>query len=412
MRQQDEGSPNGSGTASFYVRNTLDGMSTPTAADPADVAWDLEPLVDGEGDAGVDRLLDEADRRAAAFAEALRRARRRARRPRARRGDRTSSPTSRARRAAPAPTRRCASPPTPPTRPTARCCSASRSAATAIETRLLFFDLEWAALDDERAEELLAADGLDRSATTCARCAATARTCSPSPRRSSSPRSRVTGRDAWSAPVLRADSARSRSTSRRGRARPLERRARARAACPPTARCARERRRGGHRGAAAGPAHARVHLQHAAARQGHRRPPAQLPDLDLEPQPRQRGQRRVRRRRSSRRSRAATTSRSAGTGSRRGCSGIDRLADYDRMASVAGDDEAHRLGRGDARSSSTPSATSPPRSADTAREFFDERWIDAPVRPGKRGGAFCSYTVPSRAPVRDAQLHLARAATC
>ena len=35
--------------------------------------------------------------------------------------------------------------------------------ATAIETKLLFFDLEWAALDDDRADELLAADGLDTS---------------------------------------------------------------------------------------------------------------------------------------------------------------------------------------------------------------------------------------------------------
>ena len=33
--------------------------------------------------------------------------------------------------------------------------------ATEIETKLLFFELEWAALDDERADELLAADGLD-----------------------------------------------------------------------------------------------------------------------------------------------------------------------------------------------------------------------------------------------------------
>src|SRR3954451_13987309 len=32
---------------------------------------------------------------------------------------------------------------------------------TAIETRLLFFELEWAALDDEHADALLAADGLD-----------------------------------------------------------------------------------------------------------------------------------------------------------------------------------------------------------------------------------------------------------
>src|SRR3954466_2772621 len=32
---------------------------------------------------------------------------------------------------------------------------------TAIETKLLFFGLEWAALDDDKADELLAADGLD-----------------------------------------------------------------------------------------------------------------------------------------------------------------------------------------------------------------------------------------------------------
>ena len=33
--------------------------------------------------------------------------------------------------------------------------------ATEIETRLLFFELEWAAVDDARADELLAADGLE-----------------------------------------------------------------------------------------------------------------------------------------------------------------------------------------------------------------------------------------------------------
>ena len=32
---------------------------------------------------------------------------------------------------------------------------------------------------------------------------------------------------------------------------------------------------------------------------------------------------------------------------------------------------------------------------DLAQRFFDERWIDAPVRPDKRGGAFCAYTTPS-----------------
>ena len=33
-----------------------------------------------------------------------------------------------------------------------------------------------------------------------------------------------------------------------------------------------------------------------------------------------------------------------------------------------------------------------------AEEFFTGNYIDAPPAPGKRGGAFCSYTVPSRHP--------------
>jgi oligoendopeptidase F len=38
------------------------------------------------------------------------------------------------------------------------------------------------------------------------------------------------------------------------------------------------------------------------------------------------------------------------------------------------------------------------RSRDLAAEFFERSWIDAEVRPGKRGGAFCSYPVPSTHP--------------
>ena len=36
-----------------------------------------------------------------------------------------------------------------------------------------------------------------------------------------------------------------------------------------------------------------------------------------------------------------------------------------------------------------------PVAGKVTRRFFDERWIDAPPRPHKRGGAFCAYTVPS-----------------
>ncbi len=39
-----------------------------------------------------------------------------------------------------------------------------------------------------------------------------------------------------------------------------------------------------------------------------------------------------------------------------------------------------------------------PRMADIARRFFDERWIDAPARPGKAPGAFSHPTTPSAHP--------------
>jgi oligoendopeptidase F len=77
--------------------------------------------------------------------------------------------------------------------------------------------------------------------------------------------------------------------------------------------------------------------------------------------------------------------------------GLERLADYDRMAAVTG--EELEVPWADAKSMVLESfAGFAPTMADTARAFFDERRIDAPVRPGKRGGAFCSYTVPSAGP--------------
>ena len=77
--------------------------------------------------------------------------------------------------------------------------------------------------------------------------------------------------------------------------------------------------------------------------------------------------------------------------------GIDRLADYDRMASVVAEDEPMSWSSArdmvlDAYGSFSGDL------GDLARRFFDEEWIDAPVRPGKRGGAFCAYTVPSAHP--------------
>lgn len=40
-----------------------------------------------------------------------------------------------------------------------------------------------------------------------------------------------------------------------------------------------------------------------------------------------------------------------------------------------------------------------PKMSDLAREFFDKNWIDAEVRKGKQGGAFCSYNTPDTHPV-------------
>lgn len=77
--------------------------------------------------------------------------------------------------------------------------------------------------------------------------------------------------------------------------------------------------------------------------------------------------------------------------------GVERLADYDRAATVATADE--RFSWSDARGLVLDAYDSfSPELGAVARRFFDERWIDAPVRAGKRGGAFCSYTVPSAHP--------------
>ena len=77
--------------------------------------------------------------------------------------------------------------------------------------------------------------------------------------------------------------------------------------------------------------------------------------------------------------------------------GLDRLADYDRMASVADDETS--IGWDEARTVVLDAYRSfSPELADVATRFFDEQWIDAPTRPGKRPGAFCAYTVPSHHP--------------
>ncbi len=74
--------------------------------------------------------------------------------------------------------------------------------------------------------------------------------------------------------------------------------------------------------------------------------------------------------------------------------GVDRLYDYDRAAPVLAEDVI--LSYGEARDMVLETYDSfSPAAGEVVRRFFDGHWIDAPTRPHKRGGAFCSYTVPS-----------------
>jgi oligoendopeptidase F len=74
--------------------------------------------------------------------------------------------------------------------------------------------------------------------------------------------------------------------------------------------------------------------------------------------------------------------------------GLAQLADYDRAAPVLDEDVTFSFAQARDLVVDTYQSFSP-RAGEVTRRFFDEHWIDAPVRPHKRGGAFCAYTVPT-----------------
>src|SRR5215210_7257332 len=124
------------------------------------VLWNLEDLVDGRGEEACDQLLDDADARAHAFAKrhaghvgqldgaGLAAAM-----------DELAIISDLAGRAGNYAHLRFAA----DTDDEANGALVARvnERSTAIETQLLFFELEWAEVDDARADELLSADGLD-----------------------------------------------------------------------------------------------------------------------------------------------------------------------------------------------------------------------------------------------------------
>jgi oligoendopeptidase F len=367
-------------------------MATTTDPDltAADVAWDLEPLVDGKGETGVDALLDQADLVAASVAE--------------RRGAvgqldaaglaavmrELAAIAELVGRAASYAHLRFAADTTDPARGALLQRVEERS--TAVNTKILFFDLEWAALPDEQVAELLADDQL----RFCRHYLAAARRYRPhlltEPEELVMTEKAVTGRSAWSRLFSEVTSMITVDLD----------------------------------GVA-------VSLEEALSRltspdRDHRRTAAEAVTTALEPGLRTRAfvfntlladkavDDRLRayphwlasRNLDNEASDESVQALVAAVQARYDIPrrwyalkarvlGLDRIADYDRMASVA--DEESEFGWREARELVLDAYGSfSSELAGAARRFFDEAWIDAPVRPGKRPGAFCAYTVPSQHP--------------
>ena len=76
---------------------------------------------------------------------------------------------------------------------------------------------------------------------------------------------------------------------------------------------------------------------------------------------------------------------------------VDELMDYDRYAPIG--EAERRYGWDEARATVLDAYDAfHPRMGEIALEFFEGRWIDAPVAEGKRGGAFSHGAVPSAHP--------------
>jgi oligoendopeptidase F len=361
-----------------------------TVMDVQEIAWDLEPLVDGEGEQGADRQLAEADERAAAFAEAH-----------AGRVAELDGPGLAAAmaeleaifdlvgRAGSYAMLRFAVDTADPAN--GALLARVQEKATAVETKLVFFELEWAALDDARVDELLAADGLE----TTRHYLRTVRRYRPhllsEPEEKLMTEKALTGRDAWSRLFSELTSAIRVELPDADEGVPLDV-ALSRLMAPD-----RELRRTTAEAVSAAlepGLRTRAYvfntlLQDKAVDDRLRSYPGWLASRNLANE-------------------ASDESVQALLEAVRDnydlpqrwyrlkaqLLGLDRLADYDRMASVA--DEEVKVDWPDATDLVLSSFHDfSPTLGDLAKRFFDERWIDAPVRPNKRGGAFCAYTTPS-----------------
>src|ERR1700722_9920881 len=137
-------------------------VSSPEPNDPelAQTAWDLEPLLDGEGEGGVERRMEQALTRSRAFAERYA--------GKLEQFDSAGLQEAMAGlaeiyelvgRAGSYAALRFSTDTAAPEN--GALLQKVQEGETQISTTLLFFELEWAALSDARVEQLLAGEGLD-----------------------------------------------------------------------------------------------------------------------------------------------------------------------------------------------------------------------------------------------------------
>ncbi len=393
----------------------------PTDPDLAQAAWDLEPLLDGEGEAGVERRMQDALTRAQAFAESyagklgeldgagLAQAMRELAeiyelvgRAGTYAGLRFSTDTANPANGA--------------------LLQLVQERETAIETTLLFFELEWAALAQERAEELLADPGLDFCRHYLRNVRRYREHLLTEPEEKILAEKSLTGASAWTRLFEELTSAIEVELPSRVH--------------PPEDGDAAGRAGGTGDGASGGEGvggSERVALDVALSRlalpdREVRRTAAEAVTAALAPGLRTRGyvlntlladksvDDRLRRypnwlaarnlaNEASDESVQALIEAVRGRYElarrwyrlKAGLLGIDRLADYDRMAAVTQDEVSFTYAQARELVLDCYSSFSPELGG-LAGRFFAERWIDAPVRPAKRGGAFCASAVPSAHP--------------
>jgi oligoendopeptidase F len=403
----------------------------PADNDLAEAAWDLEPLLDGDGEDGVERRLEDAFGRAQAFAQ------RYAGRLAELDGNGLAEAMSELAvindlvgRAGTYAVLRFSTDTADPGR--GALLQKVQERGTAIETTLLFFELEWAALPDERADLLLASEGLDF----CRHYLANARRYRPhllsEPEEKILAEKALTGNSAWArlfeeltaaigVELASGDARNGAGDDPAGADRPgREHRDAGAAGAPPPGRAGDG---GGEQGE-------QVALDVALSRlalpdRELRRAAAEAVTAALAPELRTRAfvfntlladkatDDRLRRyphwlAARNLANEASDESVQALLKAVRGryeiarrwyrlkarLLGLERLADYDRMAAISQDEITFSFAQAreivlDCYSSFSPEL------GEQARRFFVGHQIDAPVRPAKRGGAFCASAVPS-----------------